>query len=267
MLRLALTCIFLVSGVTAAPRPDFYNHETGFFDYVSEVSDGWLDLEGILPETVVTYLEKSAKEGLEILEEVYNDTRKEAVDSSSKHVDEFTNILDNFIKKLENVYESAYEVAGQDVVLSDEEILNRKEAGDLQGTKEELDQLEGIVQKEREENVNIEGLEGQLQELITWARGLLSTAKVESDLEWSKLKQLELEFYQVAKLMADTSGQVKESLKQAWSTLRQELGEVSPALKDIVDTVTPCINIGQASEINSAVEICKEDGSSSIPRG
>lgn len=194
-------------------------------------------LEGYLPDTLVTYLGETAKEGLEVLEEVYNDTRQETVDKSSKHIDEVTEILSNFITKLEDVYESAEAVASQEIVLRDEQILNIKEAWDLQGTKEELENLEDIVQKEREENVNIEGLEGQLQKLITEARGLLSTVNSESDLAWSKVKQLELEFYQVAKLMADTSGQVKESLKQAWSTLSQELEDVSPAIKDIFDSV------------------------------
>jgi len=259
---LVLTSFFLCSGVTAAPRPQSWipSFDWGYFHNVSGGLVG--GLKEYLPDTVVTYLGESAKDGLEVLENLYNDTRQETVDKSSKHIDEVTDILNNFITKIENVYESAKTVAEQDIVLSDAEILDRKEAGDLQGTKEELEQLGDIVKKEREDNENIGGLEGMLQRLITEARGLLSTMNTESDLAWSKVKQLELEFYQVTKLMADTSGNVKESLKQAWSTLNKELEEVSPALSEIFDSVgqestvkNGTKDVGAATQVKDSVDI------------
>jgi len=196
-------------------------------------------VEEYLPTNVTNFLTETAKEGINVLNEIYNETRHEAIQKSSIRVDEFTNILERFIDRLEELYQTAAGVVEQNNPLSDTEILARKAAANLDGTKEELDRLQVELPREREENQQFEGLEGYLQRMITTARELLSAADSQADLAWSKLKQLELEFYQASEVLATTSGEVRQQLNKAFREMERELEEASPALKRFLDTVAP----------------------------
>jgi len=196
-------------------------------------------VEEYLPTNVTHFLTETAKEGINVLSEIYNETRHEAIQKSSIRVDEFTNILERFIDRLEALYQTAAGVVEQNNPLSDTEILARKAAANLDGTKEELDRLQAELPREREENQQYEGLEGYLQRMITTARELLSTADSQADLAWSKLKQLELEFYQASEVLASTSGEIRQQLNKAFREMERELEEASPALKRFLDTVAP----------------------------
>jgi len=196
-------------------------------------------VEEYLPTNVTNFLTETAKEGINVLNEIYNETRHEAIQKSSIRVDEFTNILERFIDRLEELYQTAAGVVEQNNPLSDTEILARKAAANLDGTKEELDRLQVELPREREENQQFEGLEGYLQGMITTARELLSAADSQADLAWSKLKQLELEFYQASEVLATTSGEVRQQLNKAFREMERELEEASPALKRFLDTVAP----------------------------
>lgn len=195
----------------------------------------WGQVQEILPGSVSSYLEETASEGVKVINQIYNETRQSAVETSEVQLDEVANILEKFIQKLESLYQSAKRVVEEEIVLTDAEIQARKDAGDLEGTKEELDRLKEVLVKEREENEKFEGVEAILQKLITTARDLLSSADSQADLGWSKLKQLELEFYQASQLVANTSGQVKEALEEAFNTFNEELEEASPALRRFVN--------------------------------
>jgi len=202
--------------------------------------NGWMRrVEEYLPTNVTHFLTETAKEGINVLSEIYNETRHEAIQKSSIRVDEFTNILERFIDRLEALYQTAAGVVEQNNPLSDTEILARKAAANLDGTKEELDRLQAELPREREENQQYEGLEGYLQRMITTARELLSTADSQADLAWSKLKQLELEFYQASEVLASTSGEIRQQLNKAFREMERELEEASPALKRFLDTVAP----------------------------
>ena len=86
------------------------------------------------------------------------------------------------------------------------------------------------------------------------AREVLSEVNGHTDVFWSKVKQMEVEVYNVNSIMAETSGDLKDVLKDLFSTLNkvylqlqpkfkliipffQELREASPALKEILDKV------------------------------
>ena len=86
------------------------------------------------------------------------------------------------------------------------------------------------------------------------AREVLSEVNGHTDVFWSKVKQMEVEVYKVNSIMAETSGDLKDVLKDLFSTLNkvylqlqpkfkliipffQELREASPALKEILDKV------------------------------
>jgi len=199
----------------------------------------WEEVQELLPSQVSSYLEETASEGVRVLEDIYDDTKQGAIEKSSVQLDEITNILERFGQRLEDLYQSAKQVVEQETVLTDSEIQDRADAGDLFETKEELDSLKEVLVKEREENFEFEGVEAILQRLITTVRELLSTADGQADLGWSKLKQLELEFYQASQLVASTSGQVKVALEEAFNTLNKELEEAAPAVTRFLDAVSP----------------------------
>merc|ERR1712126_680693 len=91
------------------------------------------------------------------------------------------------------------------------------------------------VTQERQEDQSLEGVEGMIQRLITSAREVLNEVNGQTDIFWSKVKQMEVEVYKVNSIMADTSGELKDVLKDLFATLNKELREASPALKEILD--------------------------------
>merc|ERR1719483_959201 len=115
-------------------------------------------------------------------------------------------------------------------------ITSAREEG-LEGTKQKLKDLNQEISVEKQEDQKLEGVEGMIQRLITSAREVLSEVNGHTDVFWSKVKQMEVEVYKVNSIMAETSGDLKEVLKDLFSTLNKELREASPALKEILDKV------------------------------
>merc|ERR1719483_1276547 len=97
-------------------------------------------------------------------------------------------------------------------------ITSAREEG-LEGTKQKLKDLKQEISVEKQEDQKLEGVEGMIQRLITSAREVLS------------------EVYNINSIMAETSGDLKDVLKDLFSTLNKELKEASPALKEILDKV------------------------------
>jgi len=87
---------------------------------------------------------------------------------------------------------------------------------------------------ERKENNALGGLEGLLLGLVTEAREIISLLSGEGDLAWSKLKQLEVESYQVLNLVSGTSGDIRQTLENAFQDLNRQIGESSPALLSVI---------------------------------
>merc|ERR1719378_443700 len=127
--------------------------------------------------------------------------------------------------------------ATQGVPLSEKEIEARNDQEGLEKIKDKLNKLRNQVEKERQDDKKYEGLEGMIQRLITSAREVLDEVNGQTDLMWSKVKQMEVEVYRVNDILADTTGDLKDVLKEVFSTLNKELREASPALKEILDKV------------------------------
>merc|ERR1719206_954338 len=134
------------------------------------------------------------------------------------NVDDITGLVEDFIQKLTNIKDSTTQE-------------------NLEGTKQKLKQLEQEISLEKQEDQNLEGVEGIIQRLITSAREVLNTVNGQTDIFWSKVKQMEVEVYKVNNVLADTTGELKDVLKDLFSTLNKELREASPALKEILDKV------------------------------
>merc|ERR1711963_1281335 len=199
------------------------------YDVKDDILDGWEWLQEFLPNKVITYIEKSADVGQDLLKELYEKT--------DKHVEEVSKIVEGFMDRLISIKDNTVEIATQGVPLSEKEIEARNDQEGLEKIKDKLNKLRNQVEKERQDDKKYEGLEGMIQRLITSAREVLDEVNGQTDLMWSKVKQMEVEVYRVNDILADTTGDLKDVLKEVFSTLNKELREASPALKEILDKV------------------------------
>merc|ERR1711937_1072372 len=207
------------------------------YEVKDQVMQGWEWLQEFLPNKVTNYVEKIADDGLELLDGIYQESRDSIVEKTSDNVDDITGLVEDFIQKLTNIKDSTLNIATQEGVLSEEEIKSRNTQENMEGTKQKLKQLEQEISLEKQEDQNLEGVEGIIQRLITSAREVLNTVNGQTDIFWSKVKQMEVEVYKVNNILADTTGELKDVLKDLFSTLNKELREASPALKEILDKV------------------------------
>merc|ERR1712002_101481 len=207
------------------------------YEVKDQVMGGWEWLQEFLPGKVTNYVEKTADDGLELLDDIYQESRDSIVEKTSDNVDDITGLVEDFIQKLTNIKDNTVNIATQEGVLSEEQIEARNTQENLEGTKQKLKQLQQEIALEKQEDQNLEGVEGIIQRLITSAREVLDTVNGQTDIFWSKVKQMEVEVYKVNSIMADTTGELKDVLKDLFSTLNKELREASPALKEILDKV------------------------------
>jgi len=211
----------------------------GIVDPLYEVRDqvmqGWDWLQEFLPGKVTKYVEESAEDGQKLLEDLYAETRDSIVEKTSDNVDDITGLMEGFIQKLTDIKDNTVDIATKEGVLSAQQIQARNTKENLEGTKQKLKQLEQEISQEKQEDTKLEGVEGMIQRLITSAREVLNEVNGQTDVFWSKVKQMEVEVYKVNSIMADTSGELKDVLKDLFSTLNKELKEASPALKEILD--------------------------------
>jgi len=202
-----------------------------------QVVQGWEWLQEFLPGQVSTYVEETAVDGQSVLEDIYAETRDSLVGKTSANVDAITGLVEGFIKKLTNIKDAAVNIVTQEDILSAQQIEARNVEEGLEGTKLKLKALKQEISVEKQEDQAFEGVEGMIQRLITSAREVLSEVNGHTDVFWSKVKQLEVEVYNVNSIMAETSGDMKDVLNELFSTLNKELREASPALKDILNSI------------------------------
>jgi len=211
------------------------NLDDPFYDAKDQVMDGWQYVQEFLPGKIIKYVEETADDGQKLAKEIYDETRQSIVEKTSGHVDDITDMVSDFISKLVDIKDNAVEIVSQKQPLSEQQIEARNQQEDLQGTKQKLKQLKQEIEKNKADDKEYEGLEGMIQRLITSARGLLDETNTQTELFWSKVKQMEVEMYRVENILAETSGNLKDVLKELFATLNKELKEASPALKEILD--------------------------------
>merc|ERR1711862_444550 len=134
------------------------------YEVKDQVMQGWEWLQEFLPNKVTNIVEKT-----------------------SGNVDDITGLVEDFIQKLTNIKDSTLNIATQAGVLSEEEIIARNTQENLEGTKQKLKQLEQEISLEKQEDQNLEGVEGIIQRLITSAREVLNTVNGQTDIFWSKV--------------------------------------------------------------------------------
>merc|ERR1712212_641911 len=103
--------------------------------------------------------------------------------------------------------------------LSQEEIEARNVEENLQETKQKLEQLEDGIVQDKKDDAELDGVEARIQRLITAAREVLTGVNGHTNVLWSKVKQMEVEVYKLNSIMADTTGELKDVLKDLFATL------------------------------------------------
>jgi len=205
------------------------------YEVKDQVMQGWEWLQEFLPGNVTKYVEKTADDGLELIDDIYQETRDSIVEKTSDNVDDITGLVEDFIQKLTDIKDNTLDIVTQEKALSQEDIEARNVEENLEETKQKLEQLKDDIVQDKKEDAELDGLEGGIQRLITAAREVLTEVNGHTDLLWSKVKQMEVEVYKMNSIMADTTGEMKDVLKDLFATLNKELREASPALKEILD--------------------------------
>jgi len=205
------------------------------YEVKDQVMQGWEWLQEFLPGNVTKYVEKTADDGLELIDDIYQETRDSIVEKTSDNVDDITGLVEDFIQKLTDIKDNTLDIVTQEKALSQEDIEARNVEENLEETKLKLEQLKNDIVQDKKEDAELDGLEGGIQRLITAAREVLTDVNGHTDLLWSKVKQMEVEVYKMNSIMADTTGEMKDVLKDLFATLNKELREASPALKEILD--------------------------------
>merc|ERR1712059_89698 len=96
--------------------------------------------------------------------------------------------------------------------------------------------MEADLQKEAAENESLpEGMEQIVQTFITTIREMMASTSDKEVEFWSKLKQMEVEFWKIKNIVADTSGQLKERIS-AMFTVVQEVDLNNIGTEDLVET-------------------------------
>merc|ERR1719450_1746203 len=103
---------------------------------------------GIWSGKVTNYVEETAADGAELLDDIYQETRDSIVEKTSDNVDDITGLVEGFIQKLTDIKDNTVNIATQEGVLSAQEIEARNTQNNLEGTKQKLKQLpQEITQK------------------------------------------------------------------------------------------------------------------------
>ena len=71
---------------------------------------GWEWLQEFLPGKVTNYVEKTADDGLELLDDIYQESRDSIVEKTSDNVDDITGLMEDFIQKLTNIKDNTVEI-------------------------------------------------------------------------------------------------------------------------------------------------------------
>ena len=80
------------------------------FQVKDDILDGWEWLQEFLPNKVITYIEKSADDGQDLLKELYEETKKDVEEKTDKHVEEVSKIVEGFMDRLISIKDNTVEI-------------------------------------------------------------------------------------------------------------------------------------------------------------
>merc|ERR1711936_1294798 len=176
MLQLVISSLVLGSAV-AAPQ----NYQS-YFDQLHQYRMEYL------PASVNSYINKTWEEGRDVAYDLYDDIKEEVISKSDVHVDAMTKMMEKFFERANEIHSSIKRVLEQEGALTDEEL-----------------------EREAVEDENLpEGVERMLQGMIRLCRQMMAAAADKEAEFWSKMKQLEVQFYQMKAASADTAASLRD---------------------------------------------------------
>merc|ERR1711971_242529 len=137
---------------------------------------------------------------------------------SDVHVDAMTNMMERFFERAKEIHE-----------IADKE--------GLQQLREKFTDLEEELEREAEEDENLpEGVERMLQGMIRLCRQMMAAAADKEAEFWSKMKQLEVQFYQMKIASADTAASLRVWVTAAFQTMNEiDLNAIGVSSDKLVD--------------------------------
>merc|ERR1719342_30757 len=145
-----------------------------------------------------------------------------SVIASTQQVDAMTDLMQNFISRVLSIHKDIGNVLEQDPALTDEEIQEKNDKEGLKELRARFESMQSELQKEVAEDKGLpEGVEQVIQTFITTIREMMASMSDREAEFWSKLKQMEVEFWKLKSVLADTSGQLKERVSSIFKTLQE----------------------------------------------
>merc|ERR1712222_215156 len=199
MFQLVISSLVLGSAV-AAPQ-DYQSYLSQLHQYRMEY----------LPESVNSYINKTWEEGRDVAYDLYDDIKEEVISKSDVHVDAMTKMMERFFERANEIHSSIKTVLEQEGALTDEEIQEIADKEGLQQLREKFTDLEEELEREAVEDENLpEGVE--------------------------KMKQLEVQFYQMKSASADTAASLRDWVTAAFQTMNEiDLNAIGGSSDKLVD--------------------------------
>merc|ERR1712222_133040 len=206
MFQLVISSLVLGSAV-AAPQ-DYQSYLSQLHQYRMEY----------LPESVNSYINKTWEEGRDVAYDLYDDIKEEVISKSDVHVDAMTKMMERFFERANEIHSSIKTVLEQEGALTDEE-------------------TQEIAEREAVEDENLpEGVERMLQGMIRLCRQMMAAAADKEAEFWSKMKQLEVQFYQMKSASADTAASLRDWVTAAFQTMNEiDLNAIGGSSDKLVD--------------------------------
>merc|ERR1712130_187684 len=158
-----------------------------------------------LPASLNSYINKTWEEGRDVAYDLYDDIKEEVISKSDVHVDAMTEMIERFFERANEIHSSIKRVLEQEGALSDDENLP-------------------------------EGVERMLQGMIRLVRQMMAAAADKEAEFWSKMKQLEVQFYQMKAASADTASSLRDWVKAAFQTMNEiDLNAIGGSSDKLVD--------------------------------
>merc|ERR1712156_1066869 len=218
MLQLVISSLVLGSAV-AAPQ-DYQSYLSQLHQYRMEY----------LPESVNSYINKTWEEGRDVAYDLYDDIKEEVLSKSDAHVDALTDMMEKFFERANEIHSSIKTVLEQEGALSDEEIQARANEEGLEQLRKKFDDLEEELEREAEED------ERMIQGMIRLCRQMMVAAADKEAEFWSKMKQLEVQFYQMKSASADTAASLRDWVTAAFQTMNEiDLNAIGGSSDTLVD--------------------------------
>jgi len=186
-----------------------------------------------LPQSLNAYINDTLEDGRDVAYDLYDDIKEEVVAKSSVQVDALTKLMERFMVRMMGVRQSVMSVVNSEA-LSDEEIQARNDKLGLEQLRERFDEMETeLVEEAREDEELPEGVEQAVQSYLTGIRKMMAAMANQEAEFWSKLKQMEVQFWQVKNAAADTTNQMRNWIKAAFQTLESiDLNKIGEGVDD-----------------------------------